>query len=105
MSIEHLKAFFSEDNNKPIEPIKKRKQNEFKPILTASVERERQSIERYNEIGENIKKSERLRAELIKGATHEPIGELLLTALECISLMTGDKTWYKQNIEHLKGRL
>lgn len=106
MSLDHLQAFIREGNNEVIEEHQEEERNEPKPILTASIERERQSIERYNEIGENIIKSERLRAELTKGAKdHKPIDDLLLIALECISLMTGDKTWYKQNIEHLQGRL
>lgn len=106
MSLDHLKAFLREGNTESIQQPQEHKQKTHKPILTASIERERQSLERYKEIGENIIKSERLRAELTKGIRAEtPIDDLLLMALECISLMTGDKTWYKQNIEHLEGRL
>ena len=106
MSLDHLQAFIREGNNKTIQEHQEEERNEPKPILTASIERERQSIERYNEIGENIKKSERLRAEITKGVrAGTPINDLLLIALECISLMTGDKTWYKQTIEKIEGRL
>ena len=106
MSLDHLQAFIRQGNQEVIEEHQEEERNEPKPILTARIERERQSIERYKEISENIRKSERLRADISKGIkNNEPIDDLLLIALECISLMTGDNTWYKQNIEHLEGRL
>ena len=43
---------------------------------------------------ENIKKSEILRAEINKS---NDLQEMLLKSLECISLMTGDETFYKIN--------
>ncbi|MCC8069745.1 MAG: hypothetical protein LIO71_08355 [Ruminococcus sp.] len=45
---------------------------------------------------ENLKKSEMLRAEINKSSD---LLEMLLNALECISLMTGDETFYKINAE------
>lgn len=49
-------------------------------------------------MADNIKKSERLRVELNKGiANGEDPLELLDKAILTISLMTGDKTFYKQN--------
>lgn len=62
-------------------------------------------ISRYKEIGDNIIKSEKLRAKLTKGIkADDPIDDLLLIAIECIGLMTGDKVFTKQNIENLESR-
>jgi hypothetical protein len=54
----------------------------------------------YNlEVAENIKQSEHLRSEINKGTkAGESIEELYRKALKCISLMTGDEIFYKQNI-------
>ena len=105
MSLDHLQAFIREGNNEVIEEHQEEETNEPKPILTANIERERQSIERYNEIGENIIKSERLRAELTKGIkNNDPIDNLLLIAIETIGLMTGDIVFSRQNIERLESR-
>ena len=105
MSLEHLQAFLREGNNKTIQEHQEEERNEPKPILTGSIARERQSIERYNEIGENIKKSERLRAKITKGIrAGDHTDTLLLIAIECIGLMTGDTVFIKQNIENLESR-
>lgn len=51
----------------------------------------------YREYQKNIKSSEQLRTDILKGAqAGEPATALLLKAVECISLMTGDKPFYSQ---------
>lgn len=106
MSLDHLQAFFSEENNSTIQEHKKEVKEAHKPILTASIERERQSRVRYHELGQNIKKSEQLRTDILKGIKeNRSIDDLLLVSLECIYEMTGDKVFYNQSINKLKGRL
>lgn len=51
------------------------------------------------ELAENSKISERLRREINKSNDKE---EMLEKALECISLMTGDKVFYTLNITKVK---
>ena len=51
-------------------------------------------LEVYKKYQENIKKSEILRVEINKSSD---LQEMLLKSLECISLMTGDETFYKIN--------
>jgi hypothetical protein len=105
MSLDHLEAFFSQENNKPIESIKETQSDQDKPILTASIKIDSKNRELYFKMANSINKSERLRGELTKGIKdHKPVDDLLLIALECISLMIDDKTFYNQNIENLKGR-
>lgn len=105
MGLEHLKAFFSEENNQPIEEHQEEVKRQDKPILTASIERDKRINERYKEIGDNIKESERLRAKITKDINNnKPIDEILYTTLECIGNMTGDFTFTRQNIKNLKGR-
>jgi hypothetical protein len=103
MSLDALKSFFSEDNTKPIAKHREDKKEEHSPILTAYIERENQTRELYFKMAENIKKSEQLRCKInkdfIKGV--DPM-EILKDCLECISLMTGDTVFYKQNIKYLK---
>lgn len=61
--------------------------------------------DRYTEIGDNIIKSEKLRAVITKDINNnKPIDEILYTTLECIGNMTGDFTFTRQNIKNLKGR-
>lgn len=105
MSLEHLQAFLREGNEGTIQVDHKEDTKPSRAILTASIVREQESRARYNEIGENIKKSERLRAELTKGIkNNEPVDDLLIVSLKCISLMTGDEVWYKQNKATLESR-
>ena len=64
---------------------------------------EREALNKaYQEQQENIRRAGSLRAEISKGvrAGQDP-GELLLKALECISLMTGDRVFYEQNRQDL----
>ena|SRR5664279_1201822 len=54
------------------------------------------------EQAERIRVSERLRIEITKGLkSGSNPSNILLTALECISLMTGDKLFYEQNMKAL----
>lgn len=58
-------------------------------------------------IAENILKSERMRAEINKAITRgDEAHSVLLKALECIYLMTGDELFYNTNKEKLeKGQI
>ncbi len=57
----------------------------------------------YKTQQENIRKAGRLRAEINKNIqAGEPIYGILLKAIECISLMTGDKLFYDANKENLQ---
>lgn len=100
MSLQDLQAFFGEDKgNTKVKPIEA-PTGDKKPILTGTIVREQESRELYHKLGENIRKSERLRAKI----THDikdnvSSDDLLLTALECISLMTGDTVFLNQNKE------
>lgn len=57
----------------------------------------------YKEHQENIRRAGQLRAEINKGIqAGEPIYKVLLKAIECISLMTGDKLFYDMNKSNLQ---
>ena len=103
MSLDALKSFFSEGDNKDEGNIKEEEKKPVNAVLTAHIEREKQSRELFFKIAENIKKSEQLRCKInkdfIAGADHEGI---LKDCLKCISLMTGDTVFYNQNIKHLE---
>lgn len=77
------------------------------PKRYLTIEREKQDHERaievYREYQENIKKSGMLRADILKTIKEgvDPYN-LLLKAIECISLMTGDPYYYKQGKEDIR---
>jgi hypothetical protein len=103
MSLDALKAFFSEDNTTPKETPKEDKKEQHTPILTARIEREKKSLELFRYLQDNIKKSERLRCKINKEiAANAPIEEVLRDCIECISLMTGDRVFYIQNIKYVE---
>ena len=57
----------------------------------------------YKEHQENIKRAEQLRTDINKGVqAGEPVYKILLKAIECISLMTGDKVFYDMNKDYLQ---
>lgn len=57
----------------------------------------------YREQQDNIRRAKQLRADINKGVqAGEPIYKLLLTAIECISLMTGEKLFYDMNKDNLQ---
>ena len=57
----------------------------------------------YKEHQENIKRAEQLRTDINKGVqAGEPVYKILLKAIECISLMTGDRVFYDMNKNKLQ---
>lgn len=57
----------------------------------------------YKAQQENIRKAGQLRADINKSIqAGEPIYKVLLKAIECISLMTGEKLFYDMNKENLQ---
>jgi hypothetical protein len=80
---------------------------EGSPKRYLTIEREKQDHERaievYKEYQENIKKSEMLRADILKSIKEglDPYN-LLLKTIECISLMTGNPHYYKQGKADIK---
>lgn len=56
------------------------------------------------QVAENIRVSEIKRQEISKMIGKEPIEDTLLKALECISLMTGDKVFFEVNKEKIGGK-
>ena len=105
MGLEHLQALFGADNSEPIQEPKKEVKEQYSPILTAHIQRDNKARELYFKMADNINKSEKLRVEITKGIKrNDPIDELFIAALKCISLMTGDEVFYNQNISNLEGR-
>lgn len=105
MSLDHLQALFSGDNKQPIEEHKEHTKEPTDLILTRHIERDKNTQELYFQMADSIKKSEELRIKLTKGIKdHTPTDDLLLIAIECISLMIDDKTYYQLNTNNLKGR-
>lgn len=57
----------------------------------------------YKKQAQAIQKSEKLRSEINKMVlSGENPNDILIKSIECISLITGDTAFYKQNIEQLK---
>lgn len=83
---------------------------DFTPAKGAhSLEKQKRERERYTaactEYQENIKRSEELRAEILKGIrSGEDLEKLLINSLKCISLMTGDTVIYNQGVDALRTR-
>lgn len=106
MGLEALKAYavnqaskdFEDKPNQPlIEPENK--------TLTAHIERDKQTWEYSKKQAENILKSERLRCKIYKDVkAGADTYSLLIDAIKCISLMTGDTVFYDQNIKELRER-
>lgn len=104
MSLEHLNAFFGEEDKSMQEPYRK-EIREYNPVLTAHIERDNKRKALYLEMADNIKESEKLRSKITKDIkATQPINDILLMAIECIGLMTGDKVFYNQNIRELSKR-
>lgn len=118
--MEALKAYAAEQNQATQEEIDKLLKNDalkrpisdekgkgnIKPLVSKENVAEG-LLERlaaaYKKQQENVKKSERLRAEINKGIqAGEPIYKVLLKAIECISLMTDDKLFYDMNKSNLQ---
>jgi len=105
MALEALKAYAEaqkqQSNSKPKqtnpEPVNK--------VLTAQMEREKQSWELYKKMADNIRLSESLRCKINKDVkAGAEIFSILIDCIKCISLMTGDTVFYEQNIKALKER-
>lgn len=102
MSLDHLYDFFNEGNNETVPKDKQEEQQAIQPILTARNELETKSRAVYEELSENIKVSEKLRQDITKSINAGQDKEAILKkCLKCISLMTGEKLFYKQNINKL----
>jgi hypothetical protein len=64
---------------------------------------QRRTAAEYKRLAENIKKSEAIRTKITKGIqAGESTYRLLLQAMECISLMTGDTVFYSQGKDELQ---
>lgn len=120
MALEALKKYAQEQNQATQEEIERLTKNErhrsptrhenkpshIKPL--ASKENVTEALQErlagmYKVPQENITKAGQLRAEINKGIqSGEPIYRVLLKAIECISLMTGEKLFYEMNKEHLQ---
>lgn len=86
---------------------KKDIEGEDKPKQYLMINREKEAHEKairvYKEYQENIKRSEMLRSSILHDIKlgQDPYN-LLLKAIECISLMTGEKLYYKQGKDDLQ---
>lgn len=106
MSIENVLNFFNTNTNEDIEkPLKsKLKPLSNKPIYKNSTVKKQEELEEIDKKlmdlrKENIKKSERLKAEITKGINEGINLDIILkNSIECIGLMTGDIVFIKQNI-------
>jgi len=69
-----------------------------------SIQRERQQLQNINRIyQENIKAVELQKADILKGIKcGKPNGDLLLAAVQCISALTNDDTFYRQVAEDIE---
>lgn len=102
MSLDHLYDFFNEGDNKSIQEHTQEETNATQPILTARNELESKSKALYEELSENIRISEELRHDITKSINAgQDEQEILKKCLKCISLMTGEKLFYTQNIKKL----
>ncbi len=90
-----------------VQANKKDIEGEDKPKQYLMIEKEKEAHENaarvYREYQDNTIKSGMLKSEILKGIQlgQDPYN-LLLKAIECISLMTGDKLYYKQGKDDLQ---
>ena len=72
-------------------------------VLFAEQQERQQIRDAYKELQQNIKRSEMLRSEILKGAKGgRSASELLVMAADCISLMTNQPDFSKQLQDDLK---
>jgi len=101
MALEALKAYAAQMQNAKEELQQPETEQASKALIT-HMERERQAAEYAKKQAEYIKLSERLRAKINKEVQQgADIYTILLDALQCIAVMTGDSVFYTQNIERL----
>lgn len=87
---------------KNIEDIFKKTDKIYSPIMEQR-ESERQQKAMYSAHQDAVRKAGQLTSDITKGIqAGEDIHKLFFKAIECISLMTGDKLFYELNTENLK---
>ena len=120
MALEALKAYAAEQNQATQAEIDKLLKNDalkrptsdekgkgnIKPLVSnenvAEALQERLAAN-YKRQQEHIRKAGQLRADINKGIqAGEPVYKVLLKAIECISLMTGDRVFYDMNKNNLQ---
>lgn len=105
MELDAVQAFFSEGKSEGIPKYDPGTKKPYTPVLTAHTDRQKKVTELLKLIQGNIKASERLRSQINKdlrqGAALE---EVLINCIECISLMTGDKVFYTENLKAIEAR-
>lgn len=120
MALEALKQYAAEQNQATQAEIdrllkndalkrptsREKGQGNIKPLASKEnvVEALQERLARvYKEQQENIRRAGQLKAKINKGIqAGEPIYKLLLKAIECVSLMTGDKLFYDMNKSNLQ---
>lgn len=88
-------------------PKKEKKHSDDKKYigLDRDIYLKKKELDSLINLQENIRKSERLRAKITKALSNGESKDLILKdCLEVIGLMTGDKVFYKQNLEKIKDR-
>ena len=120
MALEALKQYAEEQNQATREEIERLTKNDalkrptsdekargnIKPLVSkenvTEATQERLAAG-YREQQENIRRAKQLRADINKSIpAGEPMYKVLLKAIECISLMTGEKLFYDMNKENLQ---
>lgn len=105
MALEALKAYAEAQKQQSNSKEPKPSPEPVNRVLTAQMEREKQSQELYKKMADNIRLSESLRCKINKDIrAGADIFDLLIDAIKCISSMTGDTVFYEQNIKALKER-
>lgn len=82
------------DDNPVYNPIKRKE------------EQEQMNFDMFKEYQKNINLSEQLRCSITKQiqSGQQDTYKLLIDAIKCISLMTGDTVFYNQNVDKLKSK-
>ena len=105
MGLEELLSFFNDSTEQEDSKPEVEQQDTRELILASSIERDRKAAETYKRMAHNIKQSERMRPKINKSvAAGDPKDKILEDCIKCISLMTGEDLFYKQNIKKLRDR-
>ena len=105
MALEALKAYSDTQKNQSNSIPPKTNKEPVNNILTANMEMEKHRLELYGKLADNIKVSEQLRCKINKDVKQgAEVFDLLIDAIKCISLMTGDTVFYEQNSKALRKR-
>lgn len=98
MSLQALRAYSEAHNQEDDTELPKAIQEPVSPVLAANMDLNEKRHELYKKTAENIIKSELLRSKITKSMqARVDHGSVLMDALECIYLMTGDNVFYEQN--------